>query len=70
MVWIHASGFNMLHCFNAWEEDDGNTLVMIASNVKAIHNMFEKMESLQLTFEKIKVNMITKTSESFIDYIS
>ncbi|KAK6129652.1 hypothetical protein DH2020_036612 [Rehmannia glutinosa] len=49
MRWIDAPGFNMLHCVNAWEEDGGGAIVMVASNIVSAEHIFDDMESSQLT---------------------
>lgn len=33
MFWDEVPGFNMLHAVNAWEKDDGEEIVIVASNV-------------------------------------
>ncbi|KAG6405897.1 hypothetical protein SASPL_133491 [Salvia splendens] len=34
-VWIEAAGFNPLHCVNAWDEDGGDTVCVVATNAAA-----------------------------------
>ncbi|KAH6792219.1 hypothetical protein C2S52_002696 [Perilla frutescens var. hirtella] len=61
MVWIEAAGFNPLHCVNAWEEDGGDTVCMVASNAFAVDKLFENIGRAQLRMEKISINLKAKT---------
>ncbi|KAK6129660.1 hypothetical protein DH2020_036597 [Rehmannia glutinosa] len=61
MRWIDAPGFNMLHCVNAWEEDGGAAIVMVASNIVSAEHVFDDMESSQLTLEKITIDVKAKS---------
>ncbi|KAH6795124.1 nine-cis-epoxycarotenoid dioxygenase 4 [Perilla frutescens var. hirtella] len=61
MVWIEAAGFNPLHCVNAWEEDGGDTVCVVASNAFAVDKLFENIGLAQLRMEKISLNLKTKT---------
>ncbi|KAH6795125.1 hypothetical protein C2S52_005602 [Perilla frutescens var. hirtella] len=58
MVWIEASG---LHCVNAWEEDGGDTVCVVASNAFAVDKLFENIGRAQLRMKKISLNLKTKT---------
>ncbi|KAL0447655.1 UNVERIFIED_CONTAM: putative carotenoid cleavage dioxygenase 4, chloroplastic [Sesamum latifolium] len=57
MRWIDAPGFNMLHCINAWEEDGGDTIVMVASNAVKVEQVLERIELAELTIEKLTINV-------------
>ncbi|KAK6129649.1 hypothetical protein DH2020_036609 [Rehmannia glutinosa] len=61
MRWIDAPGFNMLHCVNAWEEDGGGAIVMVASNIVSAEHIFDDMESSQLTLEKLTIDVKAKS---------
>ncbi|KAG8382047.1 hypothetical protein BUALT_Bualt05G0035900 [Buddleja alternifolia] len=63
MWWMDVPGFNLLHCVNAWEEDGGATVVMVASNVVKVEEVMENMELAELTLEKIIINVKEKTME-------
>ncbi|KAG8369687.1 hypothetical protein BUALT_Bualt14G0039900 [Buddleja alternifolia] len=53
--WIEAPGFNMMHCFNAWEEDDGNKIVMVATNISSVEQALERLDLAELRLEKITI---------------
>ncbi|KAK4422449.1 putative carotenoid cleavage dioxygenase 4, chloroplastic [Sesamum alatum] len=61
--WIDVPGFNMLHCFNAWEEDGagGDTIVIVASNAVKVEHVLERIELAELTIEKLTINVKNKT---------
>ncbi|XP_051119625.1 probable carotenoid cleavage dioxygenase 4, chloroplastic [Andrographis paniculata] len=62
--WIDCPGLNLLHCFNAWEEDDGDTIVMIVSNSASVEHVLEKIQSSpELTMEKVTISVRRKTME-------
>ncbi|KAK4401033.1 putative carotenoid cleavage dioxygenase 4, chloroplastic [Sesamum angolense] len=62
MWWIDAPEFNMLHCFNAWEEDGGDTIVMVASNLVSVDQQsLESVQLAQLIMEKLTINVKSKT---------
>lgn len=61
MVWIEAAGFNPLHCVNAWEEDGGDTVCVVATNALKVDKLLENIGSAHLIMEKLKVNLKTKT---------
>ncbi|KAI3453899.1 hypothetical protein Pfo_010562, partial [Paulownia fortunei] len=61
MKWIDVPGFNMMHCVNAWEEDDGDTIVIVASNGLAVDQFLDNFHLAQLTIEKITINVKAKT---------
>ncbi|KAL6537598.1 ccd4,nced4 [Orobanche minor] len=62
MRWVDAPGFNMLHCVNAWEEDGGAAIVMVASNAVSVERVLEITDSVpQLTLETVMINVTAKT---------
>ncbi|KAL0327696.1 UNVERIFIED_CONTAM: putative carotenoid cleavage dioxygenase 4, chloroplastic [Sesamum angustifolium] len=63
MRWIDAPGLNMLHCFNAWEEDEGDTIVIVGSNAVKVEQVLERIELAQLTIEKLRINVKSKSLE-------
>ncbi|GKF17888.1 carotenoid cleavage dioxygenase, partial [Tanacetum coccineum] len=36
MKWFEVPGLNVVHCINAWEEDHGDTIVMVAPNILSV----------------------------------
>ncbi|GFP84555.1 probable carotenoid cleavage dioxygenase 4 chloroplastic [Phtheirospermum japonicum] len=44
MRWFEVAGFNVIHTINAWDEDDGNTIVMVAPNILSVEHTLERMD--------------------------
>ncbi|XP_057766717.1 probable carotenoid cleavage dioxygenase 4, chloroplastic [Salvia miltiorrhiza] len=61
MVWIEAPGFNPVHCVNAWEEDGGDIVCMVASNALAVDQILDNVGCAELKMEKIVINVKAKT---------
>ncbi|XP_047973979.1 probable carotenoid cleavage dioxygenase 4, chloroplastic [Salvia hispanica] len=61
MHWIDAPGLNLLHTANSWEEEDGGgEIVIIASNMLSIEHVVEQIELVDLSMEKIVIDLATK----------
>ncbi|XP_011069678.2 probable carotenoid cleavage dioxygenase 4, chloroplastic [Sesamum indicum] len=60
MWWIDVPGFNMSHSVNAWEEDDGETIVVVASNLSSVELALERLDLAQLTLEEIRISVKDK----------
>ncbi|PIN06772.1 Beta, beta-carotene 15,15'-dioxygenase [Handroanthus impetiginosus] len=65
MWWIDAPGLNMLHFVNSWEEEGGEKIVIVASNVVSIEQVFENLDLSQLRLEKIEIDVKAKTMERY-----
>ncbi|KAI3449127.1 hypothetical protein Pfo_005792 [Paulownia fortunei] len=63
MLWIDVPGLNMLHCVNAWEEDGGKTVTILASNIVSVEHIFDSVDLAQLTLQKITINVEAKTEQ-------
>ncbi|XP_075508459.1 putative carotenoid cleavage dioxygenase 4, chloroplastic [Primulina tabacum] len=63
MSWIVASGLNILHVVNAWEEDGGDTVVMVASFAVSAEQAWENHDLTQFRMEKIVINVKAKKLE-------
>ncbi|GLT91383.1 hypothetical protein SLE2022_092740 [Rubroshorea leprosula] len=59
MKWFDVPGFNLIHAINAWEEDDGNTVVLIAPNILSVEHTLERMELVHALVEKVTINLKT-----------
>nr|QTZ19522.1 putative carotenoid cleavage dioxygenase chloroplastic [Bixa orellana] len=59
MKWFDVPGFNLIHTINAWEEDDGDALVMLAPNILSVEHTLERMELVHALVEKVKINLKT-----------
>ncbi|XP_042002530.1 zeaxanthin 7,8(7',8')-cleavage dioxygenase, chromoplastic-like [Salvia splendens] len=60
MYWIDEPGLNMLHVVNAWDEDHGDTIVVVASNIQPVEHVLEKLDLVHLSLEKIVIDAKTK----------
>ncbi|CAA7054912.1 unnamed protein product [Microthlaspi erraticum] len=59
MKWFEVPGFNIIHAINAWDEDDGNSIVLIAPNIMSIEHTMERMDLVHALVEKVKINLVT-----------
>ncbi|RID50280.1 hypothetical protein BRARA_H01021 [Brassica rapa] len=59
MKWFEVPGFNIIHAINAWDENDGNTVVLIAPNVMSIEHTLERMDLVHSLVEKVKIDLVT-----------
>lgn len=60
MKWFEVPGFNIIHAINAWdEEDDGNSIVLIAPNIMSIEHTLERMDLVHALVEKVKIDLVT-----------
>ncbi|XP_015084378.1 probable carotenoid cleavage dioxygenase 4, chloroplastic [Solanum pennellii] len=57
MRWFDVPGFNNLHAINAWEEDGGDTIVLIAPNILSVEHTLERMDMIHGCVEKVKINL-------------
>ncbi|KAK6138843.1 hypothetical protein DH2020_027416 [Rehmannia glutinosa] len=60
MWWVDVPGFNILHTVNASEEDDGDTLVVVATNLSYVEQTFERMDLAKMKMEMIKISVKMK----------
>ncbi|XVE81338.1 hypothetical protein DITRI_Ditri15bG0055500 [Diplodiscus trichospermus] len=59
MIWFDAPGFNPIHVINAWDEDDGNAIVMVAPNILSIEHALERMDLVHAQMEIVRINLKT-----------
>ncbi|KAJ9556285.1 hypothetical protein OSB04_010899 [Centaurea solstitialis] len=59
MKWFEVPGWNTVHSINAWEEDDGDTVVMVATNILLVDHLLEKMDFIHVLLEKMTINLKT-----------
>ncbi|KAL0329847.1 UNVERIFIED_CONTAM: putative carotenoid cleavage dioxygenase 4, chloroplastic [Sesamum radiatum] len=60
LVWIDAPGFNMLHSINAWEEESGNKIVILAPNLLSIEHGLLDLSLYHSVIEKLTIDVETK----------
>lgn len=59
MKWFEVPGFNLMHAINAWDEDGGDTVVMVAPNIMSVEHTMERMDLIHAVVEKVKIDMKT-----------
>lgn len=59
MRWFEVPGFNIMHSLNAWEEADGEELVLVAPNILSLEHALERMELVHSCVEKVRINLRT-----------
>ncbi|KAM7252085.1 hypothetical protein ACFE04_023968 [Oxalis oulophora] len=59
MKWFDVPGFNIIHATNAWDEDDGNTIVLLAPNILSVEHALERMELVHALIEKVTIDLTT-----------
>ncbi|XVF13768.1 hypothetical protein REPUB_Repub08aG0235900 [Reevesia pubescens] len=59
MRWFDVPGFNPVHIVNAWEEDNGNTIVLLAPNIISVEHALERMDLIHGMMEKVRIDLKT-----------
>ncbi|GAA0139223.1 oxygenase [Lithospermum erythrorhizon] len=59
MKWFDVPGFNILHATNAWDEDDGDSIVLIAPNILTFEHTLEDWDLFYSVMMKIKIDLKT-----------
>lgn len=59
MRWFEVPGFNMMHAINAWEEDNGDTIVVTAPNILSIEHFLKRLDLVHATIEQVKIDLKT-----------
>ncbi|XWS49351.1 hypothetical protein CRYUN_Cryun13aG0156400 [Craigia yunnanensis] len=57
--WFDVPGFNLIHATNAWDEDDGNAIVMLAPNILSVEHTLERMDLIHALVEKVRIDLRT-----------
>nr|QPD79367.1 carotenoid cleavage dioxygenase 4 [Impatiens walleriana] len=57
MRWFDVPGFNPMHSINAWEEDDGQSVVLVAPNLISMEHTLERMDLIHAQVEKVKIDL-------------
>lgn len=60
MWWTDVPGLNISHAVNAWEEDDGDSLVLIGTNITTVELSLQSLDMAELTLEEIRISMKEK----------
>lgn len=59
MRWFDVPGFNIIHAINAWDEEDGNQIVMVAPNILSVEHTLERMDLVHALVEKVRIDLRT-----------
>ncbi|XP_057448865.1 probable carotenoid cleavage dioxygenase 4, chloroplastic [Lotus japonicus] len=59
MKWFDVPGFNIVHAINAWEEEDGKTVTLVAPNILSVEHTMERLELVHAVVEKVRIDMET-----------
>ncbi|CAN1143907.1 Probable carotenoid cleavage dioxygenase 4, chloroplastic [Linum perenne] len=57
--WFDVTGFNPIHLINAWDEDDGDTVVLVAPNIMSVEHTMERMDLIHAQMEKVRIDLKT-----------
>nr|AKN09910.1 carotenoid cleavage dioxygenase [Crocus ancyrensis] len=57
MRWFDVPGFNILHVVNAWEEEGGDVVVVVAPNVRPIENAIDRFDLLHVSVEMARIDV-------------
>ncbi|XP_057965157.1 probable carotenoid cleavage dioxygenase 4, chloroplastic [Malania oleifera] len=57
MRWFDVPGFNIIHSINAWEEDGGDTVVLVAPNILSVEHTLERMDLIHASMEKVRIDL-------------
>ncbi|GFP81523.1 probable carotenoid cleavage dioxygenase 4 chloroplastic, partial [Phtheirospermum japonicum] len=60
MYWIDVPGLNMVHVVNAWDEDDGETIVIMAANALSFEHILEQMHLVHISLERVEIDTKAK----------
>ncbi|KAK6116913.1 hypothetical protein DH2020_049288 [Rehmannia glutinosa] len=61
MWWVEVPGYNCMHAANAWEEDGGDTIVMVATNLLSVEHFTDRPELVHSSMERLEINVKAKT---------
>lgn len=61
MRWFEVPGFNMMHALNAWEEDGGDAIILMAPNVLSIEHALERMDLVHSSVEMVRIDLLSGT---------
>ncbi|XWS49445.1 hypothetical protein CRYUN_Cryun12cG0004300 [Craigia yunnanensis] len=56
--------FNPIHVINAWDEDYGNAIFMIAPNILSVEHILDRMDLVQALVEKVRIDLKTDSNKA------
>ncbi|GER26753.1 carotenoid cleavage dioxygenase [Striga asiatica] len=57
MTWVEAPGLNMMHCVNAWEEEEGRRVVVVGTSAAEVGMFVEDFRRAGLRMERITIDV-------------
>ena len=57
--WFDVPGLNIIHSINAWDEDDGKAITLIAPNILSAEHTLERLELVHAMVEKVRIDLTT-----------
>lgn len=57
MRWFEVPGFNSIHAINAWDEDGGDTVVVVAPNILSVEHTMERLDLIHASVEKLRIDL-------------
>lgn len=61
MWWFEVPGFNSIHTISAWDEDGGDTVVVVAPNILSVEHTMERLDLIHASVEKLRIDLKTGT---------
>lgn len=59
MKWFDVPGFNIIHAINAWDEEGGGKVVMVAPNILSVEHTLERLDMVHASVEKLTIDLKT-----------
>lgn len=55
MRWFDVPGLNIIHCINAWDEEDA--IVVVAPNILSVEHTLERLEMIHASVEMVRIDL-------------
>ncbi|KAK6934074.1 Carotenoid oxygenase [Dillenia turbinata] len=59
MRWFEVPGLNIIHAINAWDEEGGDAIVMVAPNILSVEHTLERMDLIHACVEMVRIDLRT-----------
>lgn len=57
MRWFEVPGFNSIHTISAWDEDGGDTVIVVAPNILSVEHTMERLDLIHASVEKLRIDL-------------